>query len=188
MVRDISEEIFTGQPKPETLANFYQTLARATIQWQRVEMALHRIALAAILPTIQGAFSAGFCALEHTAAQLRLADAAVQFWCTARPTRSASLQDRWDKLHKRINRELKCRNRLAHFTVYVAAQNEREHEKIFLEPTFVDTRFPIGKPKTRYTLSEIHAAETRFVTLSRDMWDYRAEMERHEARFAAHLR
>jgi hypothetical protein len=199
MARDITEEVIRGQPSDETLTKFYLTLARALTMWQRVELALHEISRIAIHPELPGAFSAAFHSLQHTQSQLRMTEAAVTYWCGARLPWSRPIKGQWDELYKRFDKCLGTRNHLAHFSVYVAPQKPREHEKLYLEPAVTDTRFAhpamtqeanelVGKkPRSRFTVTEIAAAEGRFLQLSRDGLNLAREMVQLEERHAAYL-
>jgi hypothetical protein len=184
MARDIAEEIFNGEPKSETVAEFYQALAQALTTWQMVERAMLIIAQNAIRPEIPGSFMAAFHSLQHTASQLRMTNAALNFWFTATARISSPLKDEWGGqtgkggLFKKINKCLDTRNSLAHFSAYVEPQNHREHEKIYLEPAATDMRYATGKTKSRYSVTEIRAAGDRFQKLSQEMWDFSHAMVR----------
>jgi hypothetical protein len=171
------------------VSDFYQKLAEALTAWQRVEWAMHEICRAAIHAGLPGALSAGFHGLEHTAAQIRFTDAAVNFWCTAQCATDSQAKWQGDKnlpdtgLTRQINNQLRTRNALAHFAVYTEAQKKIEHEKVYLEPSFTDTRYISGgKTKSHYTVKEIQAASIRFVDLSRKLFSFARDMGQLEVR------
>jgi len=190
MGRDITNDIFEGQPKPETVARFFQALAQSIVSWQRVEYAMHEIAKIAVSPKLPGAFSAGFHALQHTNSQLRYTDSALDFWFVAHSGLSHDLKTQWnggDKpsgkgLYHKINSELSTRNCLAHFSAITEPQIKAENQKMYLEPSFLDTRYLTGtRKKSRYSVSDIAAAGTRFISLSKKMRIFAVDMGHVEA-------
>ena len=117
-----------------------------------------------------------------------MTNAALGFWFAARGPLTADLRAEWlgfpgnKGLRKRINSNLDTRNALAHFTAYVAPQHKREHEKIFLEPAWTDTRHEGGSERKHHTVTEIRAAGNRFVALGREMHGFVRAMVQLEDR------
>jgi hypothetical protein len=186
MVKDITQEIFEGQPKQETVAAFYQALAQAITLWQRVEMAMLEIAEIAVGPKLPGALAASFHSLQHTQSQLHFTDAALRFWFLKHVPLSTELQTEWvDNLFGKIIDKLQRRNELAHFSVMVIAQRKIEHEKIILTPAFTDTRYHTGKKRRQYSINEIAMFAENFLSLSRGLWDFRLRMIELETRLQA---
>ena len=70
--------------------------------------------------------------------------------------------------------------------IYVAPQKPREHEKVYLEPLFTDTRYISGrKTKSRFTLDEVEVAGNSFRSLAGDLVHFRTRMRELEARLQA---
>jgi hypothetical protein len=192
MTRDISQEVFRGRPSDKTVADFFQAIGQSLTLWQRVEFAMLEIAKVAIHPEMPGAFMAAFHAVQHTQSQLRMTSAAVEFWFSAEPALSVPLKTQWfgesgrKGLHKKIDNHLSTRNAIAHFSTYVEAQTPIEHEKIYLEPSMTDTRYPSGQSKSRYTVVQIRDAGKRFMALSREMLRFSSAMAQLELQRGLH--
>jgi hypothetical protein len=104
-----------------------------------------------------------FDAVGATSAASRLI---AVFW-------SAGEERRGRSCLTRISNQLKTRDALPHLAVYTAAQEKNEHEKVYLEPSFTDTRYASeSKKKSRYAVAEIKAAAFRFVDLSRSLFAF----------------
>jgi hypothetical protein len=180
VVQDVAEAFFKGQPKPETVAEFYQSLAASITMWQRVEFGVVEIALVAVKPELPGAFLAADHAPQHTRSQINMTDAALQFWFECYRPRSEDLQKEWDdRLLKRLNKCLHRRNALVHFSAFCEPGEKIEHEKMYLQPALSDTRH-LSPEKRRLTVVNIKTFGETFLTLSRDLLRFKAKMVKFE--------
>jgi hypothetical protein len=139
MAIDITSDFIKGQPKEDTVRDFYCALGQAISTWQSVESALLEVLRAATDPQVPGALNAAFHSLQFNG-QLIATDAAVQFALRCN-VYTLALTNRWDALRTKLDNKQKRRNALVHFAAYNEPQQTREHEKVYLEPNFTDTRY-----------------------------------------------
>lgn len=164
---DVSQIYFPNLPKRGQVRTFYEALGRAISAWQSVERGMYEVFRALAASKRPGPIAAAFFSVTTLRAKLSMTDAAAQFALHG----SHALKD-WNGLLKRIEKESRHRNQVAHQVVYVEFHEVVKAKRVHLSPEISNTTYALPDKRKKiqpYTAQRLRECQKAFRSLAYDL-------------------